>query len=59
MLGVDETERHLYKGITNSCYQNRKYTRDKDFNVYQKVLRTVAHHWIDILKDAKDTSDEE
>ena len=37
----------------------RNYAQDKEFNAYSKVLRTVSHRYIDILKDAKNTSDEE
>ena len=40
----DQEKANIYKVITNSCYQKRKYTGDKDFNAYQKVLRIVAHY---------------
>ncbi|CAF2885444.1 unnamed protein product [Rotaria sp. Silwood2] len=36
-----------------------KYIQDQDFNAYQKVLRSISHRYIDVLKDAKDSSDEE
>ncbi len=37
----------------------RKYIQDQDFDAYQKVLRSISHRYIDVLKDAKDSSDEE
>ncbi|CAF1545159.1 unnamed protein product [Rotaria sordida] len=37
----------------------KKYIQDEDFDAYQKTLRTVSHRYIHILKDAKDSSDEE
>ena len=37
----------------------RKYVQDQDFDAYQKVLRSISHRYIDALKDAKDSSDEE
>jgi hypothetical protein len=37
----------------------KKYLQNKDFCAYQKVLRSISHRYIDIIKDAKDTSDEE
>jgi hypothetical protein len=37
----------------------RKYIQDQDFNSYQKVLRSLSHRYIDVLKDAEDSSDEE
>ncbi len=36
-----------------------KYIQDQDFDAYQKVLRSISHRYIDVLKDAKDSSDEE
>jgi hypothetical protein len=33
--------------------------QDKDFHDYQKVLRTVSRRYIYIIKDVKDSSDEE
>ncbi|CAF0908763.1 unnamed protein product [Rotaria sordida] len=37
----------------------RKYIQDQDFNSYQKVVQSISHRYIDVLKDAKDSSDEE
>ena len=37
----------------------RKYIQDQDFNSYQSVLRSLSHRYIDVLQDAKDSSDEE
>jgi hypothetical protein len=37
----------------------KKYFQNKDFCTYQKVLRTISYRYIDIIKDAKGTSDEE
>jgi hypothetical protein len=37
----------------------RQYIQDQDFDTYQKVLRSISHRYIDVLKDAKDSSDEE
>ncbi len=31
----------------------RVYIQDQDFNAYQKVLRSISHRYIDVLKDAK------
>ena len=28
-----------------------KYIQDQAFNAYQKVLRSISHHYIDVLKD--------
>ncbi|CAF3341244.1 unnamed protein product [Rotaria socialis] len=36
-----------------------KYILDQDFDAYQKVLRSISHRYIDILKDAVASSDEE
>ena len=36
-----------------------KYILDKDFDAYQKVLRSISHRYIDILKDTIDSSNEE
>ena len=36
----------------------KKNLQDKNFGDYQKVLRTISHRYIDIIKDAKDTRDE-
>jgi hypothetical protein len=35
------------------------YIHDSDFDAYQKVLRSISHRYIKIIKDAKDSSDEE
>ena len=32
----------------------RKYSQDRDIDVYQRILRTVSHRYIDLLKAAKD-----
>ena len=37
----------------------KKYIQDEDFDAYQKTLRAVSHRYIKIIKDAKDSSDEE
>ncbi|CAF3764873.1 unnamed protein product [Rotaria magnacalcarata] len=37
----------------------KKYIEDQDFDTYQKTLRAVSHRYIHIIKDAKDSSDEE
>ena len=37
----------------------RNYAQDKEFNAYSTVLRTISHRYVPILKDGKDTSDEE
>ncbi|CAF3864671.1 unnamed protein product [Rotaria sordida] len=39
-------------------YAEKKYVQDKDFGAYQKTLRSISHHYIHIIKDAKDSSDE-
>ena len=31
-------------------FVKRKYTQDKDFYAHQKVLRTIAHHYIKMLR---------
>jgi hypothetical protein len=36
-----------------------KYLQDQDFDHYQRVLRAVSHRYINIIKGAKDSSDEE
>ena len=36
-----------------------KYIQNQDFNAYQKVLRSISHRCIDVLKDTKNSSDEE
>ena len=36
-----------------------KYIQGQDFNVYQKVVRSISHCYIDVLKDTKNSSDEE
>ena len=36
-----------------------KYIQAQDFNAYQKVLRSISHCCIDILKDTKNSSDKE
>ena len=37
----------------------KSYIHDNDFDAYQKVLRSISHRYIKIIKDAKDSSDEE
>ncbi|CAF1129795.1 unnamed protein product [Rotaria magnacalcarata] len=37
----------------------KKYIQDEDFDSYQKVLRAISHRYIYIIKDTKDSSDEE
>ena len=37
----------------------KEYIQDEDFDSYQKVLRTVSHRYIHIIKDANDSSAEE
>ncbi|CAF1310902.1 unnamed protein product [Didymodactylos carnosus] len=36
-----------------------KDIEDKDFDSYQKVLRALSHRYIDVIKDAGDSSDED
>ena len=36
-----------------------KYIQDQDFNAYQKVLRAISHRYIFVIKDAKESSDED
>ena len=36
-----------------------KYIQDQDFNAYEKVLRSISHRYIDILKDTTNSSDDE
>ena len=36
-----------------------KYIQDQDFNAYQKVLRTISHRYIFVIKDDKESSDED
>ena len=37
----------------------KSYIHDNDFDAYQKVLRSISHRYIKIIKDAKDSTDEE
>ena len=37
----------------------KSYIYDNDFDAYQKVLRSISHRYIKIIKDAKDSTDEE
>jgi hypothetical protein len=37
----------------------KRYSENHDYDSYQKILRTISHRYIDIVKDAKDSSDEE
>ena len=37
----------------------QKFLQDVDFDAYQKVLRTISHHYMDVIKEVKDSSDEE
>ena len=36
-----------------------KYIQDKGFNAYQKVLRAISHRYIFVIKDAKESRDED
>ena len=36
-----------------------KYSQAQDFNAYQKVLRAISHRYIYVIKDAKDSNDED
>ncbi|CAF1585882.1 unnamed protein product [Didymodactylos carnosus] len=36
-----------------------KYIEDEDFDRYQKVLRALSHRYIDVIKDAGDSNDED
>ena len=33
-----------------------KYIQDQDFNACQKVLRSISHRYIDVLKDTKNST---
>ena len=37
----------------------KEYIENQNFDVYQKVLQTISRRYIDIVKDVKDSSDEE
>ena len=36
-----------------------KYIQDQNFNAYQKVLRAISRQYIFVIKDAKESSDED
>ena len=36
-----------------------KYIQDQDFNTYQKVFRAISHWYIFVIKNAKESSDED
>ena len=37
----------------------KRYIQDDDFDAYRKVLRSISHRYINVIRDAKDSSDEE
>ena len=37
----------------------KQYIHDEDFAAYLKVLRSISHRYINILKDAQDVSDDD
>ena len=36
-----------------------KADKSKGFDAYQKVLRTLSHHYINVIEDVRDSSDED
>ena len=35
------------------------HMQDKDFDAYQKALHALSHRYVNVIEDAKDSSDED
>ncbi|CAF1594245.1 unnamed protein product, partial [Didymodactylos carnosus] len=44
---------------TKLILAKQKYIQSKDIDAYKTVLRSISHRYIRVLKDSKDSSDEE